>query len=220
MASGIVIVESSPVMRRELERVLRKAGFSVVAFADSQEALDYVRKEGAKAIVCELKARPMGGPELCRALKGEPKGRDVPFLISLGILDQLSERDAKAIGADGVLKKPFREEEVIDVLRRAMEEVQGEDVIELTEVVEEPESKGPELPERELRKIQEVLRESALELKEVEGAAEVPRSETAPEGGLEEALREAFRSFADQLARILSREIRRQIEEILREKRG
>lgn len=222
MTSGIVIVESSPVMRRELERILQRAGFSVVSFSNSADALEYVRREGAKGVICELKALPVGGTELCRALKGDPRFREVTFLISVGILDEFSERDAKGAGADGVLRKPFKEGEVLEALRRAAEEAKREDVIELTEVVEEPEPKGPEPSARELKKIEQVLRESALEMERVQGAMMLKGDQggSAPERELEEALREVFRSFAEQLARALSREIRRQVEEILKENRG
>jgi CheY-like chemotaxis protein len=101
-----------------------------------------------------------GGLELCGAIKGDPGFKHIPFILISSIFDEVSEKDRKQFRADGVISKPLNEGEVLDLVENLMEgEAAGkrgemvsekqeslldeigeeEEVIELVDVVEEPE---------------------------------------------------------------------------------
>jgi hypothetical protein len=106
----------------------------------------------------------MGGLELCKAIKGDPEFKQIPFILISGIFDEISEKDRKRIQADGVIAKPLNEDDILNLVDHLMEagavekredmvsEKQGEfvlgevgegeeEIIELVDVVEEPEPK-------------------------------------------------------------------------------
>jgi CheY-like chemotaxis protein len=104
----------------------------------------------------------MGGLEFCEAIKGEPEFKHIPFILISSILDEISEKDRKRVQADGIISKPLNEDNVLNLVDHLMEEEaigkreemvsekQGEflldeigegeeEIIELVDVVEEPE---------------------------------------------------------------------------------
>jgi len=216
----VVVVESSPVMQRQFEHILRKEGLEAVFFDNTTDALQHLREKGADVVICELKAPPEGGVALCSKMREDPRLRGVGFLISVGITEQFSEEDARMAGANGIIQKPFGAPEVLEAIKK-LGAAPKEEVIELTDVVEEPGTQGPEPSEEEVRRIGEVLRESAEELEKVEepiGSSLRAEGRPSGEGGeLEEAVRRIIKVLAEEIARALSDEIRRSIREILRE---
>jgi len=104
----------------------------------------------------------MGGLEFCGAIKKDPDFKGIPFILIANIFDEISERDRQRVRADGVISKPLNEDEVLNLVDHLMEKEVGkreemvsgkgefsldevgegeEEIIELVDVVEEPEPK-------------------------------------------------------------------------------
>ncbi|MFC6619035.1 response regulator [Deinococcus radiophilus] len=61
----------------------------------------------------------LSGFELCRQLKADDRYRNIPVLIISGNVDPETRQQAHQVGAEGVLKKPFRHEELMPAVNQA-----------------------------------------------------------------------------------------------------
>ena len=110
----ILIIDDDPGMRRTISRILASAGHEVIEAPDGLEGVDLFRRNHPDIVVTDIIMPNKEGIETIRDLRQEqpstlilaisggttnPAGSRVP-------LDYLSL--AKALGADGVLAKPFR----------------------------------------------------------------------------------------------------------------
>lgn len=218
MKASVLIVEPSPVVRKELSRILsQEDGLNVVFFGNVIDALNYLKGQKVDLFICDYKAPPLGALKLSKKLKEDPALRAIPLYFTMGILDQVSEKDLEELGALGAIFKPFRAEEVLSKFRKALGlEGETEEVIELTEVVEEE----GEIPEAEASRLKEILEESAKELEMAESSiAASPSMATSPflaekgQGELEIAFRKFIEALVRELAKAFREELRRLIEE-------
>ncbi len=109
----ILIAEDSEVIRETIKRELTKAGFDVVAAADGREALELARGGTFDAVSTDVMMPVMDGYELTRALRREPRYREVPIVMVTSKdarIDTLRGFDA---GADAYLTKPSDAGELI-----------------------------------------------------------------------------------------------------------
>src|SRR5690606_7736987 len=84
-------------------------GFSVVVANSGEEALDILKgaKEDAfDSIVSDVYMPGMSGYELCKALKADPKLREIPFVLLTSRKEPTEIISGMECGADGFLTKP------------------------------------------------------------------------------------------------------------------
>lgn len=221
MEASVLVVEPSPVVRRELSRILsQEDGLRVVFFSNVIDALNHLKAEKVDLFICDYKAPPIGALKLSKRLKEDPDLRAIPLYFTMGILDQVSERELEELGALGAIFKPFRTEEVISKVRKALGLEEGpEEVIELTEIVEEEGN----VSEAEALRLKEILEESAKELRMAESSIPEPAPLVEPrflaekeQGELEVALRRFIEALVQEAVRVFREELRRVIREELK----
>lgn len=78
---SILLVEDSRFLRRANERVLAKAGYEVVTAADGEEALQLARTKAPDLILLDMLLPKLGGPEVLRALRGDPATAAIPVVV-------------------------------------------------------------------------------------------------------------------------------------------
>lgn len=124
MAKTILIVDTSPLMRRVVERSIRLAGLDsgqVLEASDGTEALAVARQHHPDLILTDLNLREMGGLELLRQLRS-PEGEDsnglheVPVVIITSQAGEAHVLEALALGASGYIRKPFTSDQVKDYI--------------------------------------------------------------------------------------------------------
>lgn len=106
----VLVAEDKPKMADLLTRALHRAGHSVLAAHDGQDALEFARSGGCDAILLDLMLPRVDGFTILRRLREEQ--RTTPTLIVSardGIDDIVRGLD---LGADDYLTKPF----VLEVL--------------------------------------------------------------------------------------------------------
>lgn len=110
---NILIVDDMPENLAVLSALLLQAGFKVRPALSGALALKAVAANLPELILLDVRMPGMDGFAVCRALKADPRSRDVP-VIFLSAMQDLSDRTA-AFAAGGVdyVSKPFFEEEIL-----------------------------------------------------------------------------------------------------------
>jgi sigma-B regulation protein RsbU (phosphoserine phosphatase) len=103
----IVIAEDSRIQAKILDRRLTEAGHRVRWGENGQAALDLVRQQRPAIIVSDIEMPTMTGYEFCKAVKGDPDLRTIPFILLSTLSDPLDIIRGLDAGADNYVTKPY-----------------------------------------------------------------------------------------------------------------
>ena len=120
LGSTVLVAEDEALVRRVLEEMLKRLGFSVVSAADGLEALSALeRRDGQVDLVVFDMAMPqMGGQELFSELKRRCPQTKTVLASGAGLDSEVSEMRAE--GLNGYLPKPFSISQIRAEISRVM----------------------------------------------------------------------------------------------------
>ena len=112
----ILVVDDERAVLGLAERILRRAGYRVIAVGSGTEALEEITRPGSDIdlLLTDLVMPEPAGPELAIAARRAAPGIAVLFMSGYVSGDVLEALDAP------VVPKPFRPEALLDVVRRAL----------------------------------------------------------------------------------------------------
>ncbi|HEX2905912.1 MAG TPA: response regulator [Phototrophicaceae bacterium] len=113
--STFLIVDDDPAFVLIVEMVLKRAGYAVLSASNGEEALEMVQIHWPDVILMDDLLPLLAGSEVCYRLKQNPDTAQIPvILVSAG--DRVRDADLmRAIGADYVLAKPFKLEDLVKI---------------------------------------------------------------------------------------------------------
>jgi signal transduction histidine kinase/ActR/RegA family two-component response regulator len=116
----VLIAEDVEASRTMLCQLLTELGFEVRATGNGVEALAAFREWRPQAVLMDMQMPVMDGYEATRRIKATPEGREA-FVLAL-TASALEEDKAAvlACGADGFMRKPFKENELVALLGRRL----------------------------------------------------------------------------------------------------
>lgn len=119
--SHILVVDDEPQVRTMLSLFLRKSGFEVSEAKDGDEALRIVSTANIALIILDLIMPGKEGLETLTALR---KNGSEPKVIAVSGGAKTVSTDflpiAQKLGADAVLKKPFRNETLLSTIEELL----------------------------------------------------------------------------------------------------
>src|ERR1051325_8963027 len=116
----ILIVDDEEVLRDVLEVVLRREGFEVVLAASGEEALNVIEHEEVDLVILDIMLPGISGIDTLRALRISNPALPVIVITAFSSIDGAIE--AMKQGAFHYLPKPFKNEEVILTVNKALEQ--------------------------------------------------------------------------------------------------
>jgi two-component system chemotaxis response regulator CheY len=128
MAFNVLIVDDSATMRALIRKVLGIAGFQVGQYfegANGFEALEILKREWVDVILTDVHMPEMDGLTLVGKIRQDDVLQNIPVvLITTEGRPELVEKFS-ALGIEGYIKKPFRPEEIKNLLAGIMGEADG-----------------------------------------------------------------------------------------------
>jgi DNA-binding response OmpR family regulator len=113
MSERILVVEDEADVAELIAHHLGKAGFSVEVAGDGLSALDLIRSNQPALVVLDLMLPQMSGLDLCRAIKGDARTREVVVVILSARTDEIDRVIGFELGADDYVIKPFSPRELV-----------------------------------------------------------------------------------------------------------
>jgi response regulator RpfG family c-di-GMP phosphodiesterase len=113
----ILLVDDDPGLRTLLKTTFEVADVDVVEAESAEAARRRIRAARPDVIVLDVNMPGTTGLELCAELKGSPATRDIPIVLLTGS-DYGTSADAKRVGADAFVRKPFSPLELLSVAER------------------------------------------------------------------------------------------------------
>ena len=118
-SATLLVADDDPGLRESLERTLTREGYRIVLASDGRAALERVQAGGIDLIVTDLKMPGLTGLELLRAAKAIAPDVDVILLTAFGTVEEAVK--AMKDGAYDFLTKPFRREQLLKLIDKALE---------------------------------------------------------------------------------------------------
>jgi len=119
MSEKVLIVDDKQMMRDSVAATLQRAGYGAVAAADGPTAIKLVAKHRPSAVITDLKMPEMDGLELLGKLKQADDQLPVVLMTAYGTVDDAVK--AMKDGAFDFVQKPFEGDQLVMVVRRAVE---------------------------------------------------------------------------------------------------
>ena len=117
----VLVVDDVAINRSIVREMLDPLGFTVAEAPGGDECLLAVEKAAPDLILLDLRMAPMSGAEVVRRLRASEAGRTIKVVSFSASTMGFTREDAHAIGCDDYLPKPFREEELLEVLQRQLD---------------------------------------------------------------------------------------------------
>ncbi len=118
----ILVVDDKPAMRDSVGLTLQRAGYAVVAAPSGDAALKLADKHQPAAVITDLCMPGMTGLELLGQLHERTPDLPVVLMTAYGQVNDAVE--AMKLGAFDFVQKPFEGDQLVSVLRRAVDQQQ------------------------------------------------------------------------------------------------
>ncbi len=115
----ILVVDDKQMMRDSVGAILQRAGYAIVVAHHGKAALGMVAKHRPAAVITDLKMPEMDGLELLAELKRADDQLPVVLMTAYGSINDAVA--AMKHGAFDFVQKPFEGEQLVMVIRRAVE---------------------------------------------------------------------------------------------------
>ncbi|HVE72346.1 MAG TPA: sigma-54 dependent transcriptional regulator [Thermoanaerobaculia bacterium] len=116
----ILIVDDEEVLRDVLDAVLRREGFDIVAAASGEEALNVLDSEEIDLVILDVMLPGISGIDTLRAIRISNPNLPVIVITAFSSID--GAIDAMKQGAFHYIPKPFKNEEVVLTVNKALEQ--------------------------------------------------------------------------------------------------
>ncbi len=117
----ILLVEDNSDILEVMCEVLASEGFRVVGARNGQDGLRAFERETPDLIVSDVMMPHLDGFGLLRAVRARPAGAAVPFLFLSARTEPASTSQARLLGADDYLFKPFDADDLTLAVRARLE---------------------------------------------------------------------------------------------------
>ena len=116
---NVLLVDDHKPFRDSLAKILEGKGLRVFSANDGEEALDTLRKEEIHLVLTDLKMPRMDGVELLKVAKTIRPEVEVILITGYGTVD--TAVTAMKDGAYDYIQKPFKPQEILKLVRKAIE---------------------------------------------------------------------------------------------------
>lgn len=117
-AANVFIIDDDASVRASIEDLVESVGLFAASFASAQDFLSSKRPDGPSCLVLDVRLPGISGLDLQHELRRA--GIRIPIIFITGHADIPMTVQAMKSGAIEFLTKPFRDQDLLDVIQRAL----------------------------------------------------------------------------------------------------
>jgi len=122
-APRIMVVDDSITIRKVTARLLARHGYDVVTARDGLDAVTMLEERRPQLILLDVEMPRMDGFEFAAHVRDHPELSQVPIIMITSRSGTKHRERASRLGVNGYLGKPYLENDLLDEIRRHLEEV-------------------------------------------------------------------------------------------------
>ena len=104
---SILVADDNTNIQKMVALAFEERGIKVVAVGNGEAAVRRMPEMMPDVVLADVFMPVRNGYEVCEFVKKDPRFAHIPVILLVGAFDPLDEKEARRVGADGVLKKPF-----------------------------------------------------------------------------------------------------------------
>jgi CheY-like chemotaxis protein len=102
-----LVADDNTNIQKMVVLAFQERGVEVIAVGNGEAAVRRLPDANPDLVLADVFMPVRNGYEVCEFVKKDPRFSHVPVILLVGAFDPLDEKEARRVGADGVLKKPF-----------------------------------------------------------------------------------------------------------------
>ena len=103
----ILVADDNTNIQKMVALAFEERGIDVTAVGNGEAAVRRLPDLNPDLVLADVFMPVRNGYEVCEFVKKDPRFAHIPVILLVGAFDPLDEKEARRVGADGVLKKPF-----------------------------------------------------------------------------------------------------------------
>jgi len=103
----ILVADDNTNIQKMVALAFEERGIEVTAVGNGEAAVRRLPDLNPDIVLADVFMPVRNGYEVCEFVKKDPRFAHIPVILLVGAFDPLDEKEARRVGADGVLKKPF-----------------------------------------------------------------------------------------------------------------
>ena len=149
----LLLADDSATIQKVIDLTFADEGVQVVSVSNGQEAIDRLPEINPDVVLVDVFMPPPNGYEVCEYVKTNEQFKHIPVMLLVGSFEPFDEAEARRVGADDILTKPFQS------IRRLIDRVGA--------LVSSPPPVEKESPTIELPKPEEPVEEERMDAHEL-----------------------------------------------------
>ena len=117
----VLVIDDSPTIVVALKKFLRSSGCITLSAGDAETGIAIAAAEQPELIFLDIVLPGMNGFAALRALRKEPRTRDIPVVMMSGNEQAAAQFLGARINADGFMKKPFTRFDLYNHVERLLD---------------------------------------------------------------------------------------------------
>ena len=115
----LLLADDSITIQKVVALTFADEGVEVVTVSDGHEAIEQLQGITPDIVLADVFMPEVNGYEVCRYIKQNAKLKHIPVMLLVGSFEPFDEAEARRVGADDILTKPFQS------IRRLIDKVGG-----------------------------------------------------------------------------------------------
>lgn len=104
----LLLADDSITIQKVVNLTFADEGIEVISVGDGNSAMDKIREESPDLIMVDVNMPGLNGYEICEKVRQSDEYKRTPVILLVGSFEPFDEVEAKRVGADDFLKKPFQ----------------------------------------------------------------------------------------------------------------
>ena len=118
MGCKILLADDSITIQKVVNLTFDDEGIDVVAVSNGDQAERKLNEVNPDLVLADIFMPGKNGYELCELIKQNPQFSDVPVVLLVGAFEPFDQNEARRVGADDHLTKPFESRKLVETVRR------------------------------------------------------------------------------------------------------
>ena len=118
MSKTILTIDDSASIRQMVVMTLSAAGLDVIEAINGADGYTKATSQTVHAVITDLNMPVMNGIEFIRKYRQHPSSNGLPIILLTTESDEELKRQAKEAGATGWIVKPFKQEQLLAVIKK------------------------------------------------------------------------------------------------------
>lgn len=131
-SNRVLVVDDDPTLLSVLTTLLNPWGLEIATLDDSQQFWEVLEAFVPNLLLLDVEMPHFSGPELCQAVRNDPRWGEIPVLFLTTQTDAEAVRQMFMVGADDYIMKPVVEPELVTRVLNRLERLQTQDTREQT----------------------------------------------------------------------------------------